>query len=198
MKNLYDKLFGDIMRIEDVDFALTERGATAPTRAHQYDAGNDLYAMESKEIKPGELVKVRTGVSVSLPEGTQGIVKDRSSMGSKGLHVFAGVIDSGYTGEISVMLYNANSWLTPESIIKVVKETTGFNNLFGFFTSKDTIFNNLASSLKKEYDSKIYKINKGDKIAQLIVSPITVVNWWKKSSLASTERGNKGFGSSGV
>jgi dUTP pyrophosphatase len=194
MKNSYDTLFGDAMRIEDIDFTLVERGAVAPARAHQYDAGNDLFAIESKEIKPGELVKVRTGIAVALPEGTQGIIKDRSSIGSKGLHVFAGVIDSGYTGEISVMLYNANTWLTPDSVLKVIQSGMNVKNvLFG----KSRMLEEITKSMHQEYDSKIYKINKGDKIAQLIVSPITVVHWWKKPTLGKTERGSSGFGSSG-
>ncbi len=183
------------MKIQFVDFTLTHKDAKAPTRAHQFDAGNDLYALEDAEVKPGEITKIRTGVCIALPNGTQGIIKDRSSMGSKGLHVFAGVIDAGYTGEISVILYNANSWLTPKSIMDALQES--IIGLFGFLSNKNTIIDNLTKNLSKEYEEKTYHVKKGDKIAQLIVSPITAVDWSKKETLNKTDRGSDGFGSSG-
>lgn len=91
----------------DINYKLCHPDAKAPTRAHQHDAGNDLYSIEDKELPIGALVKIKTGLAISLNKQTVGLIKDRSSMGSKGLHVFAGVIDAGYTGEISVVLFNA-------------------------------------------------------------------------------------------
>lgn len=74
---------------------LTET-AKLPTKAHDTDAGIDLYSDEDLEIKPGSTVLVSTGISMAIPDGHAGLIWDRSSMGVKGLHRFAGVVDSGY------------------------------------------------------------------------------------------------------
>lgn len=142
--------------------------AILPTRAYVTDLGYDLYALEDVILRPTgstffvaakddiEFVgstKIRTGIALEFPEGWGGIIKDRSSLSSKGLKISGGVIDSGYTGEISVVidLFARHSWT----------------------------------------------IRKGDKIAQLIPTPVT--NWEVEETveLASKDRGSKGFGSSG-
>lgn len=68
------------------------------------DIGIDLYSIENVEILPGTFKQVKTGISVSIPERYAILIKDRSSMSLKG-HVMAGVVDSGYTGEIKVVMY---------------------------------------------------------------------------------------------
>ena len=92
-----------------VRFKKTHPEARTPTRAHESDAGNDLYAVEEITIAPGEVAKIKTGVALVLPEHCYGQIADRSSMAAKGLHVTGGVIDCSYTGEISVILANLNS-----------------------------------------------------------------------------------------
>jgi len=77
--------------------------AQIPTKKNFEDAGWDLYCLEDVEVG-SEVVKVRTGVAVSIPKGYVGLIWDRSGLGSKGLKVHGGVIDSGYTGEIFVCL----------------------------------------------------------------------------------------------
>lgn len=78
-----------------------------PTRAHEHDAGLDLYSREEKVIFPGESAVFDTGVHVELPEGTFGKLESKS-----GLHIrfdiicAGGTIDSGYVGSIKVKLYN--------------------------------------------------------------------------------------------
>ena len=84
---------------------LTET-AKLPTKAHDTDAGIDLYSDEDLEIKPGSTVLVSTGISMAIPDGHAGLIWDRSSMGVKGLHRFAGVVDSGYRGEVKVCISN--------------------------------------------------------------------------------------------
>ena len=86
---------------------LTET-AQLPTQANPLDAGWDLYADEDVEIWHGETVLVSTGISLEIPSGYVGLIWDRSSMGIKGIHRFAGVVDSGYRGEIKVCLFNSN------------------------------------------------------------------------------------------
>ena len=83
--------------------------AMIPTRAYSTDAGLDLYTLEQYVLNPGEVVKVSTGIAVEVPEGYVGLVRDRSSVGSRGLKVTAGIIDAGYTGEINVVLVNISN-----------------------------------------------------------------------------------------
>jgi|TARA_R110000824_G_C15184958_1_gene674155 dUTP pyrophosphatase len=80
--------------------------AKIPTKANVSDAGYDLYSIEKVKIWAGETVLVSTGISMKIPEGYVGLIWDRSSMGVKGIHRHAGVIDSGYRGHIKVCLHN--------------------------------------------------------------------------------------------
>lgn len=81
--------------------------AIAPTKSHTDDAGWDLYASEDYNIKSHERDTVSTGVSLEMPNHFAGLVWPRSGMSVKyGADVLAGVIDSGYRGEIMVCLYN--------------------------------------------------------------------------------------------
>ena len=83
--------------------------ATVPTKANDSDAGWDLYASEDAIIDPYKAELLSTHISVAIPEGYVGLIWDRSSMAAKrGLHRFAGVIDSGYRGEIKVCLWNSS------------------------------------------------------------------------------------------
>ena len=84
---------------------LTET-STTPTKANSSDAGFDLYSDEDVIIKSGESVLVSTGVAMAIPENHAGLIWDRSSMGVKGIHRFAGVVDSGYRGEVKVCFFN--------------------------------------------------------------------------------------------
>lgn len=85
---------------------LLENHATLPTRAHPGDAGLDLYALESFEVGPQRGHVARTGVAIALPEGHVGLVADRSSMAKRGVKTAGGVIDSGYRGELHIVLWN--------------------------------------------------------------------------------------------
>lgn len=82
--------------------------AFAPTRAHPDDAGWDLYFKDRRPLALGRGKQVRfpLGVAVSVPPGRVGLIKDRSSLAARGVHVLGGVIDAGYTGEVSVVLKN--------------------------------------------------------------------------------------------
>jgi len=83
--------------------------AKVPTRAHEHDAGLDLSSAESYTLKPGEGKIFKTGIAVALDPGFVGLVWDRSSMGKKGIKTLGGVIDSGYRGEIGVILWNISA-----------------------------------------------------------------------------------------
>lgn len=83
---------------------LTET-ATLPTNAYQGDGGWDLYSDEDAVLIPSGWVS--TGIAVEIPNGYVGIVKERSSKAGK-YNIGAGVIDSGYRGEVKVYV-RANS-----------------------------------------------------------------------------------------
>ena len=85
--------------------------AHLPTRAHEGDAGLDLYAVESVRLEPGERGSVPTGIAVAIPERHAGLVLPRSGLAKRhGITIpnAPGLIDSGYRGELQVLLMNAD------------------------------------------------------------------------------------------
>jgi dUTP pyrophosphatase len=85
--------------------------AVLPERAYAGDAGLDLTACEEHELGPGERAVVGTGLAVAIPAGYAGFVQPRSGLAAKhGISVVnaPGLIDSGYRGEIRVVLLNTD------------------------------------------------------------------------------------------
>ena len=85
--------------------------ARPPTQAHEGDAGYDLRAAEAATIAPGERVSVGTGIAVAIPEGQAGLVLPRSGLAARhGISLVnaPGLIDSGYRGELRVLLLNTD------------------------------------------------------------------------------------------
>lgn len=136
--------------------------AKLPTRNISTDAGVDLFALNDVLVVVGTTTKIDTGIAVNIPRGYFGNVMDRSSMGLKGLAVGAGIIDTGYQGDCSVVLHNLNN------------------------KQDHDIFGNYG-----------YQVKKGDKIAQLIIQPCLLEDVEEVTELWQSERGNKGWGSSG-
>ncbi len=91
---------------------LLEPGARLPVVAHPgEDLGYDVFSLESVVLEPRKTIRVRTGISVEarhpetkVPLGL--LVRDRSSMASKGIATTAGVIDAGYRGEVQIVMTN--------------------------------------------------------------------------------------------
>ena len=86
-----------------------DRGLPLPSRAHNGDAGVDLYSAQDVELAPGERALVSTGVAVAIPFGMVGLVHPRSGLAARvGLSIVnsPGTIDAGYRGEIKVSLIN--------------------------------------------------------------------------------------------
>ena len=147
---------------------LLDPGAIMPTRAHELDAGLDLYSpydfflpqssASMEETIDGFLAKagcrtVDTGVHVEIPAGYVGMIKSKSGLNVKHGILSEGVIDAGYTGSICVKLYNLGN----EKVL----------------------------------------IEKGQKISQLVILPIITPELELVDRLEDTERGNGGFGSTG-
>ena len=80
--------------------------AKVPKIGSEHAAGFDLYSVEDVILYPGETRAVETGIAMEIPEGKACFFWDRSGMGFKGIHRFAGLIDSDYRGEFKVILCN--------------------------------------------------------------------------------------------
>jgi dUTP pyrophosphatase len=104
-----------MLRVKKLDPA-----ARLPTVAHPgEDLGYDVFALESIELGARVTVRVRTGIAVEARNPHTGeplglLVRDRSSMAAKGLATTGGVIDSGYRGEILIVMTNLGD--TPVTI----------------------------------------------------------------------------------
>ena len=86
---------------------MLDPGAAVPHRAHQADAGLDLFSREEQIILPGESAVFDTGVHVELPEGTFGKLESKSGLNvNYDIVSCGGTIDCGYVGSIKVKLYN--------------------------------------------------------------------------------------------
>lgn len=80
--------------------------AKLPVYGHPGDAGLDLFSVVDREVGPGEVFAVPTGIQIAVPEGHAGLVWDKSGISLQGVHRLAGVIDAGYRGEVRVVLVN--------------------------------------------------------------------------------------------
>src|SRR5919106_1996474 len=90
---------------------LLSENARLPSRAHDGDAGLDLRAAEGTTIRPGKRASVGTGIAIEIPPGHAGLVLPRSGLAAKhGISLVnaPGLIDSGYRGEIRVLLLNTD------------------------------------------------------------------------------------------
>ena len=83
-----------------------DKGAIMPTRAHELDAGLDLYSRDDGWIAAHTTVMVDTGVHIELPDCAVGEVLGRSGMSRRGIWVAHGTIDAGYRGSICVIIAN--------------------------------------------------------------------------------------------
>ena len=103
-EDLNDEKETDIMKI------MLDEGAFMPTRAHEADAGLDLYARDDVVIHPKDSAIFDTGVHIELPPDTVGFLKSKSGLNVMHGLTSEGVIDEGYTGSIVVKLYNNSIW----------------------------------------------------------------------------------------
>jgi dUTP pyrophosphatase len=83
--------------------------AKLPVYGHPGDAGLDLFSVVDRELGPGEVFAVPTGIQVAIPAGHAGLVWDKSGISLQGIHCLAGVVDSGYRGEVQVVMINLSA-----------------------------------------------------------------------------------------
>lgn len=81
-------------------------GARLPVYQHPGDAGMDLFAAEEVRLEAGEVKAVPTGIKMAIPDGYVGLIWDKSGLSLQGVHRLAGVVDSGYRGEVKVVMAN--------------------------------------------------------------------------------------------
>lgn len=81
-------------------------GIDPPMRAYDDDAGIDLRSLYDMELAPQAVTQVRTGVGFEIPSGYYGLICNRTSGGMKGILPMGHVVDAGYTGELTLILYN--------------------------------------------------------------------------------------------
>lgn len=95
----------------DLGFFKVDPAAQIPARAHDGDAGLDLRALEPARLGPGERIAVRTGLALAIPPGHAGLVLPRSGLAMRHgitLTNSPGLIDSGYRGELKVLMLNTD------------------------------------------------------------------------------------------
>lgn len=166
---------------KQVGFKRLTKDAVLPTKAHVSDSGYDLVASEDVIVEPGDTVVVKTGIAVQLPTGYEATVRPRSGVTAKTkLRVQLGTIDNSYKGEIGVIVDNTAK---PTSLERDCLP----ERLDGVMDGWDT-----------DYVDKTYIIRKGDRIAQLVITRLPEVTAVEITELGESDRGGKGFGSTGV
>ena len=92
-----------------IDFNLLTDTAICPTRGSAYSVGYDLYCPVNTLLGAQSTSKISLGISLMMDNySLWAQIMDRSSLGKAGLHVFGGVVDPDYTGEICVLIHNTN------------------------------------------------------------------------------------------
>ena len=131
--------------------------AHIPRYEHPGDSGADLFSVVDCVLQPFERKAIPTGLCAEVPPGFELQIRPKSGLAlSNGVTVLntPGTVDSGYRGEIKVILINL--------------------------------------------DTEPYSIRKGQKIAQLVVTPIIYADFEEVEELSETKRGSGGFGSTGI
>lgn len=138
-----------------IKFTKLNPSATVPEYAYHGDASMDLFCAEDVTIEAHKYAMIPTGIAMEIPDGYVGLIWDRSSLPVKfGLTTMAGVIDSGYRGEIKVVMLNTTD---------------------------------------QPFSFKI-----GDKLAQMLIQPVEQPSLEEVKTLSPSERGEKGWGSTGM
>lgn len=104
--------------LTDLAVVRLDRELPLPSRAHDGDAGVDLFSADDVELRPGQRALVSTGIAVAIPHGMVGLVHPRSGLAARvGLSIVnsPGTIDAGYRGEVKVALIN----LDPSESIEI-------------------------------------------------------------------------------
>ncbi|HHQ7378391.1 TPA: dUTP diphosphatase [Staphylococcus aureus] len=162
---------------------LLSKDARMPERNHKTDAGYDIFSAETVVLEPQGKTVIKTDVAVSIPEGYVGLLTSRSGVSSKThLVIETGKIDAGYQGNLGINIKNDH-------------EDNKMQTIFLRNIDNEKIF----EKERHLYKLGSYHIEKGERIAQLVIVPIWTPELKQVEEFESvSERGEKGFGSSGV
>lgn len=161
------------MRKVDVFIEICRENVNTPKYANIGDAGMDVCSAVDIEIKPGETVAIPTGIKMAIPVGYEIQVRPRSGISLKNplrLPNSPGTIDAGYRDELHVIMQN-----------------TSIRN--------DGVF----SVGEKGNNQGVYVVKAGDRIAQLVLQEVPVINFVEVESVEELGKNRGGgFGSSGI
>ena len=90
----------------EIKFTLSDATVQLPYKATNGSAGYDVSANEERLIRPGDIVKIPTGISLELPSNTYAMLLGRSGLSTQGIWIHNGVIDSDYRGVVSFVVAN--------------------------------------------------------------------------------------------
>lgn len=174
-----------------LEIKLLSDDATIPTR-DRLDAGYDIFAAETVILEPQQKATIRTDIAVNIPEGYVGLLTSRSGVSSKThLVIETGKIDSGFHGNMGINIKNDTDLHSTSADVRVTENgmENDILNIKGETIAKDK---------EGEYLADVYKINKGDKLAQLVIVPIWTPELKEVEEFSYvSERGTDGFGSTG-
>lgn len=188
LKRIMSDIFNSIVDFNDeltssilIPIEFCNKNARMPIYAHETDAGLDIYSTEDINIRPGETILIKTGLKVAIPVGYELQVRPKSGISLKTKLRVAntpGTIDSGYRDEIGIII---------ENIEQPIQDIS-----YHFDTNNKIVIDSILHG-------KTYSIEKGQKIAQLVLNKISKANFILVDTVNKIEgdRGG-GFGSTGL
>lgn len=188
LKRIMSDIFNSIVDFNDeltssilIPIEFCNKNARMPIYAHETDAGLDIYSTEDINISPGETILIKTGLKVAIPVGYELQVRPKSGISLKTKLRVAntpGTIDSGYRDEIGIII---------ENIEQPIQDIS-----YHFDTNNKIVIDSILHG-------KTYSIEKGQKIAQLVLNKISKANFILVDTVNKIEgdRGG-GFGSTGL
>ena len=188
LKRIMSDIFNSIVDFNDeltssilIPIEFCNKNARMPIYAHETDAGLDIYSTEDINIRPGETILIKTGLKVAIPVGYELQVRPKSGISLKTKLRVAntpGTIDSGYRDEIGIII---------ENIEQPIQDIS-----YHFDTNNKIVIDSILHG-------KTYSIEKGQKIAQLVLNKISKANFVLVDTVNKIEgdRGG-GFGSTGL
>ena len=188
LKRIMSDIFNSIVDFNDelnssilIPIEFCNKNARMPIYAHETDAGLDIYSTEDINIRPGETILIKTGLKVAIPVGYELQVRPKSGISLKTKLRVAntpGTIDSGYRDEIGIII---------ENIEQPIQDIS-----YHFDTNNKIVIDSILHG-------RTYSIEKGQKIAQLVLNKISKANFILVDTVNEIEgdRGG-GFGSTGL
>lgn len=175
-----------------LEIKLLSDNATKPKR-NNLDAGYDIYASETVILEPQQKALIATDLAVNIPKGYVGLLTSRSGVSSKThLVVETGKIDAGFQGHMKINV--KNDYISLEEYDGAIMDIEDGGLIYPVYGVNEEVQYHSG-----EIDTPVYKIQKGDRLAQLVIVPIFTPELVPVKEFSNeTARGQNGFGSSGT